>query len=150
MSYSNLEQLYRQIIMDHYKTPRNKGLVDDETYHSVHLRNPSCGDDITVQTHIHNGVVDDVRQDGDGCSICCSSASMMTSLVKGKSVEDALEIKKNFENMLFKKEYDGDLLDDANALVGVSNLPPRIKCASIAWQAFEKSLSGDEEGEINE
>jgi nitrogen fixation NifU-like protein len=150
MSYSNLEQLYRQIIMDHYKSPKNKGLVEGEHYHKVHLRNPSCGDDITVQTLVEDGVVTDVHHDGEGCSICCSSASMMSVLVKNKKVEDALEIKKNYENMLFKKEYNQDLLDDANSLVGVSNLPPRIKCASIAWQAFEKSLDGDEEGEINE
>ncbi len=150
MSYSNLEQLYRQIIMDHYKSPKNKGLIEDEHYNQVHLRNPSCGDDITVQTKVEDGVVKDVRHDGEGCSICCSSASMMSVILKNKPVEDALNIKENYENMLFKRDYNQDLLDDANALVGVSKLPPRIKCASIAWQAFEMSLSGSEEGEIDE
>lgn len=139
----NKDQLYRQVIMDHYRNPRNKGLVDDEGYVCVHHNNPSCGDDITVQTKVENGIVKDVKHDGSGCSICCSSASMMSEVMIGETVKEAIKISENFENMLLKKEFDEDVLEEAISLEGVSNLPPRIKCASISWKAFTESL--DEE-----
>jgi len=75
---SQLENLYRQVIMDHYKNPYNKGLVQDPSYFTVHLHNPSCGDDMTVQLKETNGVITDIRHQGTGCSICCSSASVMS------------------------------------------------------------------------
>ncbi|MGL4336216.1 MAG: Fe-S cluster assembly sulfur transfer protein SufU, partial [Turicibacter sp.] len=92
MSSSNLQQLYRQVIMDHYKNPRNKGLLQAEGYHEVHLKNPTCGDDITVQVCVEDGVVKDVRHQGTGCSICCSSASVMSQTLKEKTLEEVKDI----------------------------------------------------------
>ena len=141
----NLEVLYRQVIMDHYKNPRNKGLVKDDLYKTIHIKNPTCGDDITVQSKIANGKVEDVKHDGTGCSICCSSASVMSETLIGKSVEEATEIKDAYINMLTNKEYDEEVeLEDAVVYSGVKKFPARIKCASIAWKAFEGTLDESE------
>ncbi len=141
----NLEVLYRQVIMDHYKNPRNKGLKQDDAYKTIHIKNPTCGDDITVQSKIHNGVVEDVKHDGTGCSICCSSASVMSETLIGKSLEDATNIKDAYINMLTNKEYDEEVeLEDAVVYSGVKKFPARIKCASIAWKAFEGTLDESE------
>lgn len=142
---NNMEILYRQVIMDHYKNPRNKGLVQDDLYKTIHIKNPTCGDDITVQSKIVNGVVEDVKHDGTGCSICCSSASVMSETLMGKNVEDATQIKDAYINMLTNKEYDEEVeLEEAIAYTGVRKFPARIKCASIAWKAFEGTLDESE------
>lgn len=142
---NNLEILYRQVIMDHYKNPRNKGLKNGNEYKTIHIKNPTCGDDITVQAKIQNGTVEDVRHDGTGCSICCSSASVMSETLVGKSVEAATEIKDAYINMLTNQEYDENVeLEDAVVYQGVRKFPARIKCASIAWKAFEGTLEESE------
>lgn len=146
-----LENLYRQIIMDHYKNPRNKGLVDNESYHKEHIKNPSCGDDITIQTKLENGRVKDVRHEGSGCSICCSSASVLSTLMKDKTVKDAQALTETYLKMLSNQPYDEtqeEHLEDAIAYQGVRKFPARIKCASIAWKAFEETLK--EKGEDDE
>jgi SUF system NifU family Fe-S assembly protein len=141
----NLEVLYRQVIMEHYKNPRNKGLLQDDKYKTVHIKNPTCGDDITIQSKIEDGTVKDVRHDGTGCSICCSSASVMSETLMGKSVDDATKIKDAYINMLTNKEFDETVeLEDAVAYTGVRKFPARIKCASIAWKAFEGTLDESE------
>ena len=141
----NLEVLYRQVIMDHYKNPRNKGLLQDKDYKTIHIKNPTCGDDITIQSKIKDNKVEDVRHDGTGCSICCSSASVMSETLIGKSVEDATLIKDAYINMLTNKEYNEEVeLEDAIAYSGVKKFPARIKCASIAWKAFEGTLDESE------
>jgi len=81
MSYGNLETLYRQVIMDHYKNPRNKGLVDSELYYTVHLKNPTCGDDLTIQIKVENNQITEVYHDGSGCSISMSAASVMSETI---------------------------------------------------------------------
>jgi len=132
------------VIMDHYKNPRNKGLVNDETYKTVHIKNPSCGDDITIQSKVENGLVKDVRHEGTGCSICCSSASVLSETVTGKKIEDAKEITETYINMLTNKEYDENVdLEEAVVYGGVKQFPARIKCASIAWKAFEGTLESE-------
>lgn len=142
---SNMENLYRQVIMDHYKNPRNKGLVDDKEYKTVHIKNPTCGDDITVQSKIKDGKVVDVRHDGTGCSICCSSASVMSEVLLGKSKEEAITISENYLNMLANKDYDPEVeLEDAVVYSGVRKFPARVKCASIAWKAFEGTTEESE------
>ncbi len=141
----DLELLYRQVIMEHYKNPRNKGLVNDSTYKTIHIKNPTCGDDITVQSKIENGVVKDIRHDGTGCSICCSSASVMSETLIGKDKSDAKNITEAYINMLTNKEYDKTIdLEEAIAYQGVRKFPARIKCASIAWKAFEGTLEESE------
>ena len=142
---NNLEVLYRQVIMDHYKNPRNKGLLNNDKYKTIHIKNPTCGDDITIQSLIEDGLVKDVRHDGTGCSICCSSASVMSETLIGKSIEDATMIKDVYLNMLTNKEYDENVdLEEAIAYQGVSKFPARVKCASIAWKAFEGTLKESE------
>ncbi|MFP4286328.1 MAG: Fe-S cluster assembly sulfur transfer protein SufU [Candidatus Izemoplasmataceae bacterium] len=136
-----LENLYRQIIMDHYKNPRHKGLVGDTRYHTHHIKNPTCGDDITVQTLVEDDHIKDVRHDGSGCSICCSSASVMASLMINKKVSLAKHLASNYLLMIMNKPYDETVdLEDAFAYQGVTKFPARIKCATIAWKAFEETL----------
>ena len=94
---NNIENLYRQVIMDHYKNPRNKGL---KGYPHVHLKNPSCGDDITIEANIENGKIKEVRHNGVGCSICCSSASVLTEVVKDKTVEEGKRVIEKYFSMM--------------------------------------------------
>jgi len=142
----NIENLYRQIIMDHYKSPQNKGLVNDKNYFTVNLVNPSCGDDVTVQVLIVDNVVKDVRHIGKGCSICCSSASVMTQELKGLKVEEALKTIDAFNNLLMNKPYDENLLQgDALAYKGVSTFPARIRCANLAWYAAKEGILREKE-----
>ncbi len=142
---NNMDNLYRQVIMDHYKNPRNKGLIQDPSYKTIHIKNPTCGDDITVQSKVEDGIVKDVRHDGSGCSICCSSASVMSETVKGKSVQEASVVAENYLNMLANKPYDETVdLEEAIVYQGVRQFPARIKCASIAWKAFEGTLKESE------
>ncbi|GBU11256.1 iron-sulfur cluster assembly scaffold protein NifU [Erysipelotrichaceae bacterium] len=141
MSYSDKEQWYRQIIMDHYNLPRNKGLVDSESYTTVHLKNPSCGDDLKIQIELVGDIITDIRYEGSGCAICCSSASMLTENVKNKSVQAAEKIISNFSLMITGQlGYDEDILGEAISLQGVAHLPPRIKCATLGYKALERLL----------
>ncbi|MEP9404839.1 Fe-S cluster assembly sulfur transfer protein SufU [Peribacillus frigoritolerans] len=140
MSFDNLDTLYRQVIMDHYKKPRNKGMLEDGSM-TIDMNNPTCGDRIRLTMKIEDGKVSDVKFDGDGCSISMSSASMMTQAIKGKGVDTALAMSETFSLMIQGKEYDDEMdLGDIEALQGVSKFPARIKCATLAWKAMEKGL----------
>lgn len=142
MSFNNLDNLYRQVIMDHYKNPRNKGSLDEGNL-TVDMNNPTCGDRIHLTLKVEDGIVTDVKFDGEGCSISMSSASMMTQAIKGKDVETAMKLSHIFSNMMQGKEVeiDDDLdLGDIESLQGVSKFPARIKCATLAWKAMEKGL----------
>lgn len=136
-----LEDLYREVIMEHYKNPLNKGLVEDENYRLVNLLNPSCGDDVTVQVLIKDNQIKDARHDGHGCSICCSSASVLTNEIIDKSIDEAKEIIKQYLIMLTGEKYDDKVLKgEPLAYTGVSRFPARIRCASIAWKAMEEAI----------
>lgn len=139
---NDLENLYRQVIMDHYKNPRNKGL---KGYPHVHLKNPSCGDDITIEANIEGDVVKEVRHEGKGCSICCSSASVLTEVMKGKTVEEAKDIINEYLKMMRGEAVDDERLEEALVYEGVSKFPARIKCATISWKALERLLEGDKD-----
>jgi SUF system NifU family Fe-S assembly protein len=146
---SNLDNLYRQIIMEHYKNPRNKGLVSDSRYQTLHLKNVSCGDDITIQARVDNGVVTDVHHEGTGCSICCSSASVMSETLKSKTVSQANEIIETYYSMIKGETIKNpEILEEAIVYEGVSKFPARLKCATLAWRAMGAILS-KEEGENN-
>lgn len=138
-----LSELYRQVIMDHYQHPRNQGQLPDAV--SVDLRNPSCGDEITLQLMVEDGVVKDVRFKGSGCSISMATASMMTEAVKGIPIDKALEMGTAFRAMMRGEDVDLDALGELEALQGVSQFPARIKCATLAWQALEKATKHDAE-----
>ena len=140
MSFKNLDTLYRQVIMDHYKNPRNKGVLEDGSM-TIDMNNPTCGDRIQLTMKVTDGKVEDARFDGEGCSISMSSASMMTQAVKGKKIEDALVLSRIFSDLMLGKDYEGDMdLGDIEALQGVAKFPARIKCATLAWKAMEKGL----------
>ena len=145
MSFNqNLDQLYRSVIMDHYKKPRNKGSLDNESV-TIDMNNPTCGDRIHLTLKVEDGLVQAAKFDGEGCSISMSSASMMTELVKGKKVEEALELADIFSKMMTGDEYDDEKYDlgDVEALQGVAKFPARIKCATLAWKAMEKGVKED-------
>ncbi|WP_033542651.1 Fe-S cluster assembly sulfur transfer protein SufU [Planococcus sp. CAU13] len=140
MSFKNLDQLYRSVIMDHYKTPRNKGTIENDSI-NIEMNNPTCGDRIHLTLQVVDGIVKDAKFDGEGCSISMASASMMTQAVKGKDVDTALGLSKTFSDMMLGKDYDDSLdLGDIEALQGVSQFPARIKCATLAWKAMEKGV----------
>lgn len=137
----DLSTLYRQVIMDNYKNPKNKGLKKTDKYHFVHLNNPSCGDDMNVEILIENGRVIEVNHDGKGCSICCSSASVMSETLKDKSVEEARELIADFYELVKGEEpKHEEELGEAIAYAGVKDFPARIKCATLAWKAIEKAI----------
>ncbi|SFJ41305.1 nitrogen fixation protein NifU [Halobacillus dabanensis] len=144
MSFNNLDTLYRQVIMDHYKNPRNRGSIEGNPM-TVDMNNPTCGDRIQLQLLIEDGHVKEAKFDGEGCSISLSSASMMTQAIKGKPVDEALKMSELFSEIMQGKDVDeGDIdLGDIEALQGVSKFPARIKCATLAWKAMEKGV--DEE-----
>lgn len=133
-----LDDLYRQVIMDHYMHPRNKGTIEGNAL-TVELKNPTCGDEITLQMLTEDGLVKDVRFQGTGCSISMASASMMSEAIKGKPVEEALRISREFRKLMKGEEVDQDLLGELESLAGVSRFPARIKCATLAWNALERT-----------
>ncbi|MEI4770565.1 SUF system NifU family Fe-S cluster assembly protein [Psychrobacillus sp. FJAT-51614] len=141
MSSNNLDQLYRRVIMDHYKNPRNKGSIEEGAL-TIDMNNPTCGDRIHLTLQVEDGVIQNAKFDGEGCSISMASASMMTQAVKGKKVDEALKLSTTFSEMMLGKDYDDSIdLEDIEALHGVSKFPARIKCATLAWKAMEKGVS---------
>lgn len=148
-SYSDLtkeekNEIFKEIIKDHYQYPRNHQLTDELEYYNVHLKNPSCGDDLTVQVRIKDNFIDDIRQVGDGCSICCASASMMSEICTGLSIDMAEDKIQQFKNMVSGEKYDEEILGDAISLQGVVKVPPRIKCSTLSWLALERALKQEE------
>ena len=147
-----LEDLYREIILDHYRNPRNRGELDAPPAHRVEGFNPLCGDEIVVFLDVHDGVVDDIRIGGQGCSISQSSASMMSAAVKGKSVDEVRDLTRAFKAMMsiHESSLEGDdtevdevddlPLGDLEALRGVVKFPVRIKCATLSWNTLTQGL----------
>lgn len=126
-----LDDLYRRVIMDHYKNPRNRGTFDNEAV-TVNLNNPTCGDRISLQLLLKDGIVQEAKYTGEGCSISMSSASMMTEAVKGKTMDQALDMANRFSSLMKGEEVDFDDYEDLEALSGVNKFPARIKCATLA------------------
>lgn len=138
-----LDSLYQEVILDHYRSPHHKGLSADKDI-QVHHNNPSCGDEVTLNLSMKGGVVTDLTWDGVGCSISMASTSVMSDLLVGKGYKDAMNIVDNFvELMQSKGQSAGDesVLEDAVAFAGVSKFPARIKCALLGWMAFKDASS---------
>ncbi|MFN0091930.1 MAG: Fe-S cluster assembly sulfur transfer protein SufU [Acidimicrobiales bacterium] len=146
-----LEDLYREIILDHYKSPRNRGELPAPPAHRVEGLNPLCGDEVVLYAAVDGDTLTDVRFTGAGCSISQSSASMMAAAVKGKSVEEIRRLTHAFKAMMSIHEHEGDpdadhdhlgevRLGDLEALKGVVKFPARIKCATLAWNALNQAL----------
>jgi nitrogen fixation NifU-like protein len=131
--------------MDHYKNPRNRGVLEDGSL-TINMNNPTCGDRIQLTMKVEDGTVTNARFEGEGCSISMSSASMMTQAIKGRKVEEALKLSKIFSDIMQGKAYEDDIdLGDIEALQGVSKFPARIKCATLAWKAMEKGLQEEKQ-----
>ena len=139
---SFLEDMYKQIILEHYRSPRNRGTLDPNTITQTG-HNPSCGDELMLYLLMDGDVVRDVRFDGHGCAISQASASLMTGAIKGKTLSEALDLAAKFEAMIRGEEPD-PALGDLVALQGISKLHARVKCATLAWQTLQ--VAGDELG----
>lgn len=155
-----LEDLYREIILDHYRSPRNRGELDVPPARRVEGFNPLCGDEIVVYVDVRDGTVVDVRIGGQGCSISQSSASMMSTAVKGRTVAEVRALTRSFKAMMSIHETtiggdgapaatgddgtavvaDGVALGDLEALQGVVKFPVRIKCATLSWNTLAQGL----------
>lgn len=140
---ADLDAMYQEIILDHYRNPLNKGLRDPFES-EVHHVNPSCGDEITLRAHLEGGVVQDISYDAEGCSISQAAASVMTELVIGKPLEEALRIHETFLELMQSKgsvEPDEEVLEDGIAFAGVAKFPARVKCALLSWMAMKDATS---------
>jgi nitrogen fixation NifU-like protein len=149
-----LEDLYREIILDHYRTPRNRGELPSPPAQMAQGHNPLCGDEISVFLQVEDGpgggTVTDVKVGGQGCSISQSSASMMSQAIKGKPVDEVRALVRRFKGMMSIESDDGDAgdgpgadevpLGDLEALQGVVKFPVRIKCATLAWNTLLEAL----------
>jgi nitrogen fixation protein NifU and related proteins len=138
---AELDDLYREIIIDHYRNPRHKGTLPDPTVSHEGL-NPLCGDEVTVDVLLKDGRVSEVAYRGSGCSISQSSASMMTEAVYGKSLDDVRDLIGTFTAVMRGEgeDVDPESLGDLEALTGVRKFPVRIKCATLAWHTLEEAL----------
>jgi len=134
------QETKRSIILEHYQNPKNKGLIDDETYIKINMNNDSCIDEVNLMVKLENDKIKDIRFDGEACAICTSSTSVMIDTLIGKTIEEAKEIIKNFYNMIDEKEYKEEILDQANAYSDIYKQPNRKKCALLGWWGIEKTL----------
>ena len=153
---AGLEDLYREIILDHYRAPRNRGELPVPPARRAEGFNPLCGDEVILYLDVDDGVVRDIRTEGQGCSISQASTSMMSAAVKGKSVDEARRVIRAFKSLMsiHESQLEGgptDELDDASeteavrlgeleALQGVVKFPVRIKCATLAWNTLQQAL----------
>lgn len=134
-----LDSLYQEVILDHYKHPQNKGLSPTYSAQVSHV-NTSCGDEIILNINLENNLITSLTWDGQGCAISQASVSMMTDLLTGKSIDEADEIVKAFSDLMASKgtsSGDSLILEDAVAFAGVSKFPSRIKCSLLGWMAFK-------------
>jgi nitrogen fixation NifU-like protein len=134
-----LDNLYQEVILDHYKNPQNKKL--SPTFDAqVHHINPSCGDEITLNVTLEGNLIKGITWDGVGCSISQASVSILTDLLVGKTIEESHKVSESFMHLMQSKgteKGDEQILEDAVALAGVSQYPARIKCALLGWMAFK-------------
>ena len=151
---NELEDLYREVILDHYRSPRNRGDLPVPPAHRVEGFNPLCGDEVVLYIDVHDGELDDIRVGGQGCSISQSSASMMSAAVKGLKVDKVRELERSFKEMMTIHEaqldradtgpepvpVDPESLGELAALQGVVKFPVRIKCATLSWNTLSQAL----------
>lgn len=136
-----LTSLFQEVILDHYKRPRNRGPLEDADA-VVHMNNPTCGDEVVLRLKLANDKITEAKFEGVGCSISQASISMMTNLIKDKSPAEAIEAMKRFTEMMHGDEGAArdKKLGDLRALAGVSKFAARVKCALLGWNALEEAL----------
>jgi len=147
-----VEQLYQEIILDHYKHPHGRGLREPFQAEAHHV-NPTCGDELTMRVNLVDGAVADVSYEGMGCSISQASASVLHELMAGVTVDEALAMHEAFGVLMAGRgqvEPDEELLGDAVAFAGVARYPARVKCALLAWMAFKDALARAADAKIVE
>lgn len=136
-----LDDLYQQLILDHYRNRRGRGRIEGASA-SVHEHNPVCGDEIYLDILVEDGRIADIRSDGDGCSISQAAASMLTEVARGRDLDDALDLVEHFRLVMHgDAEPDEDVLGDAVALEGVAKYPVRVKCALLSWLALRDAIA---------
>lgn len=141
-----MDSMYQEIILDHYKHPQHRGLSEPFDA-EVHHVNPTCGDEITLRVRLDDGVIADLGWDGDGCSISQASSSVMSGLVVGKSIAEALRLQQRFLELMQSRgtaelgEADEAQLEDAVAFEGVAKYPARVKCALLGWMAMKSAVA---------
>ena len=138
------QNLKREAILDNYQNPANKGLPTEEGYKQVNSRNESCVDNITVAAKVTDGVIEDVKFDGEACAICTSASSVMTKEMKGKSLEEAELIIDNYERMINELPYEEDVLGELNIYNEVYKQPSRKKCALLPMDSIKKIVDDEE------
>lgn len=135
------QDLKRSIILDHYQNPRNKELVKDNSYVLENMNNTSCIDEVNIQVKVNEqGIVEDVRFDGEACAMCTSSASIMVETLIGKTIDEVKNILVNYNNMIDEKEYDSEVLEQAIVYSDVYKQPNRKKCVLLPWWGMEKAI----------
>jgi nitrogen fixation protein NifU and related proteins len=143
MIENELDDLYREIILDHYQEPRNHEVLPHATC-SLEGENPLCGDQITIHATITGACIEDIAFSGHGCSISQASSSMMTECVKGQSITAALALASAFKQMMLHEGAPSDAMGDLEALQGVRKFPVRVKCATLAWHVLEQLVGTQE------
>lgn len=137
------QNLKREIILEHYQNPKNKGLTNNLSYKKVNMNSDSCIDEVNIEAKIKDDIIEDIHFDGEACAICTSSSSIMTSTLKGKTLSEAINIVNSFSNMIDEKEYDKDILEEAVVYDDIYKQPNRKKCALLSWWGIKKII--DEE-----
>jgi nitrogen fixation NifU-like protein len=136
---ASVEAMYQDIILDHYRKPRNKGELPGATA-TAHISNPTCGDEVTVEAIVDGGMIRDVRFTGQGCSIAQASASMMTEMAKGATIGAVRRTRAAIERLLRREPVTRDALGDLVAFEAVARYPARISCVLMPWRALEQAL----------
>ena len=132
--------LKRSIILENYQNPKNRGLINDDSYKHVNMNNESCIDEINLMVKIEDQTIKDIRFDGEACAICISSTSIMIETLTGKNIEEATKIISNFKNMVDEKEYEEDILESAIVYDDICKQPNRKKCALLPWWGIERAI----------
>ena len=134
------DDIKRTIILENYQNPKNRGLINDESYIVINTNSESCIDQIDLQIKVEDNIVKDIRFDGEACAICTSSTSVMINSLIGKDINEALDIINNFENMINEKEYNEEILGEAIAYNDISKQPNRKMCALLTWEGTKEAL----------
>lgn len=135
------ENIKREIILHHYQNPKNRGLIEDNTYYKANTNNESCIDEIDLMVKIENSKIKDIKFDGEACAICTSSTSIMIDTLIGKTIEEVINIYDNYNKMLNEEEYDENILEQAIVYNDIYKQPNRKKCALLPWWGLEKIIN---------
>ena len=135
------QNLKRSIILEHYQNPKNKGLIDDDSYILVNTNNESCIDEVNLMVKLVDNKIVDARFDGEACAICTSSTSIMIDTIIGKTLDEAINILNNFKNMIDEKDYDPEVLEQALVYNDIYKQANRKKCALLPWWGLEKVVN---------